>query len=51
MNENADVLYEVEDGLAWITINRPDRFNALRAITVEQLIAAFKRAWADPAWA
>ena len=48
MTENADVLYEVEDGLAWITINRPKRFNALRAITVEQLIEAFKRAWADP---
>ena len=47
MNENADVLYEVEDGLAWITINRPDRFNAFRARTVDELIDCFKRAWAD----
>lgn len=49
MTERADVLYEVDEGLAWITIDRPERFNALRAATVEQLIAAFKRAWADPA--
>jgi naphthoate synthase len=43
-----DVLYEVEDGLAWITINRPERLNAFRASTVDELIAAFKAAWADP---
>ncbi|MDH6285009.1 1,4-dihydroxy-2-naphthoyl-CoA synthase, partial [Prescottella agglutinans] len=29
-----DVTYEVENGLAWITINRPDRYNAFRARTV-----------------
>jgi 2-ketocyclohexanecarboxyl-CoA hydrolase len=42
-----DVSYEVEDGLAWITIDRPERFNAFRARTVDELIAAFKAAWAD----
>src|SRR5581483_10803420 len=31
----------------WITINRPDRLNAFRARTVDELIACFKRAWAD----
>jgi naphthoate synthase len=45
--ELTDVLYEVEDGLATITINRPDRFNAFRAQTVDELIACLKRAWAS----
>jgi len=44
-----DVLYEVEDGLALVTINRPDRYNAFRNRTVDELIWCFKRAWADPA--
>jgi naphthoate synthase len=42
-----DVAYEVERGLAWITINRPERYNAFRAHTVDELIACFKAAWAD----
>jgi naphthoate synthase len=40
-----DVTYEIEGGLAWITINRPDRFNAFRAQTVDELIRCFKHAW------
>src|SRR3954470_20037331 len=47
MNELSDVRYEVEAGLAWITIDRPERLNAFRARTVDELIACFKRAWAD----
>jgi dihydroxynaphthoic acid synthetase len=44
-----DVLYEVvDDTTALITINRPERYNAFRGTTVEELIDAFKRAWADP---
>jgi naphthoate synthase len=42
-----DVLYEVDDGLAWITINRAERMNAFRATTVDELIHCLKRAWAD----
>jgi dihydroxynaphthoic acid synthetase len=42
-----DVHYEVENGLAWITIDRSERLNAFRARTVDELIACFKRAWAD----
>jgi dihydroxynaphthoic acid synthetase len=42
-----DVRYEVEQGLAWITIDRQERLNAFRARTVDELVACFKRAWAD----
>jgi 2-ketocyclohexanecarboxyl-CoA hydrolase len=45
--ELTDVRYEVEDGLAWITIDRPDRMNAFRARTVDELIHCLKRAWAS----
>ena len=48
MTELTDVRYEVDRGLAWITIDRPDRMNAFRAHTVDELIDCFKRAWADP---
>ena len=48
MDELTDVRYEVEDGLAWIVIDRPDRMNAFRARTVDELIQCFKRAWASP---
>jgi len=47
MEELTDVLYEVSDGLATIAIDRPDRLNAFRARTVDELIHCFKRAWAD----
>ena len=39
-----DILYEVKAGAARITINRPDRMNAFRAATVDELIDAFERA-------
>lgn len=42
-----DILYEVKEGVAVITINRPERRNAFRALTVEELIDAFGRAWDD----
>src|SRR4051812_40853832 len=44
-----DTRYQVEDGLAWITINRPDRMNAFRAKTIDELIHLFTQAWASPA--
>ncbi|MCU1480619.1 MAG: 1,4-dihydroxy-2-naphthoyl-CoA synthase [Subtercola sp.] len=43
--EFTDITYEVENGLAWITINRPERYNSFRARTVDELIHAFKLAW------
>jgi 2-ketocyclohexanecarboxyl-CoA hydrolase len=48
MDELTDVRFEVENGLAWITIDRAERMNAFRARTVEELIHCFKRAWASP---
>jgi naphthoate synthase len=45
MAEFGDITYEVENGLAWITINRPERYNSFRAQTVDELILAFKMAW------
>src|SRR5215211_9122500 len=44
-----DITYEVDRGLAWITIDRPDRYNAFRGRTVDELLRAFKAAWVDPA--
>ncbi|MDQ3935997.1 MAG: enoyl-CoA hydratase-related protein [Actinomycetota bacterium] len=48
MDELTDVRYEVEHGLAWITIDRPERMNAFRARTVDELVHCLKRAWASP---
>ncbi len=44
-----DIRYEVDGPIAVVTINRPERYNAFRAHTVEELIAAFRTAWADRA--
>src|SRR4030081_3589989 len=47
VSEYTDVLYRVEDTAAVITINRPDRYNAFRGRTIDELIDAFLKAWAD----
>ncbi|KAB2869173.1 MAG: 2-ketocyclohexanecarboxyl-CoA hydrolase, partial [Bauldia sp.] len=48
MHDYEDILYEVRpEGVARITINRPDRYNAFRGRTVEELIDAFQRAGWD----
>ena len=41
------VIYEKRGRIAIVTINRPERMNAFRARTVDELIWAFKTAWAD----
>ena len=48
MSEFEDVLYEDRDGVAWITINRPDSMNALRPQTYADLRDAFKKGSSDP---
>ncbi|MBG7606069.1 MAG: enoyl-CoA hydratase/isomerase family protein, partial [Actinobacteria bacterium] len=49
MDEFTDITYEVHNGLAWVTINRPERYNSFRARTMDELIRAFKAAWVDSA--
>ncbi len=42
-----DIIYAIDGAAAVITINRPHRYNAFTAKTVEELIKAFRAAWAD----
>lgn len=42
-----DITYRRQRRAAVVTINRPERYNAFRAQTVEELIKALKLAWAD----
>ena len=49
MDADEDVVYEVSGATAEITINRPERYNAFRGRTVEELVKAFRSAWADHA--
>ncbi len=44
-----DILSEKRDGVAWITINRPEVRNAFRTRTVAELTEAFTEARWDPA--
>jgi naphthoate synthase len=43
-----DILYEKADGMAKITINRPEVRNAFRPLTVREMIDAFDEAREDP---
>src|SRR6516164_5540424 len=46
-----DILFESQDGVARITINRPSVMNAFRGRTCEELIDAFNRAgWDKSVW-
>ena len=43
----SDVLYEVKDGIATLTLNRPDRLNAMGGDMLPQALAAIEKAAAD----
>jgi enoyl-CoA hydratase len=42
------VLYEAGDGVATLTLNRPDRLNTIVPELIGDLRAALERAWGDP---
>lgn len=42
-----DVLYRKEGGVAWITINRPEVYNAFRNQTLDELVDRFEEATQD----
>lgn len=42
-----DILYEVDDSIAWIAINRPDKLNAYRTRTLLEIIHAVQTAGED----
>ena len=43
------LLYDVAEGVCTLTLNRPDRLNAVNAQSISDLVAAFDRADADDA--
>src|SRR5689334_25418996 len=44
----SDILYEVKDQVAWITINRPRVLNAFREQSLDEMIDALKSTREDP---
>ncbi len=42
-----EIIYEKKDGVARITINRPEKYNACTTTTVSELAGALTDAWAD----
>ncbi len=47
MSQYKDILYDVRDAVARITINRPEKYNAFTAETCEELIDALRHAGWD----
>jgi naphthoate synthase len=45
--EFKEIIFEKKDGIAKITINRPQRYNAFTALTLEEMFLAIRDAWAD----
>jgi len=44
-----DILFEVKDDVAWLTINRPEVHNAFRELTLDEIAGALKSTRDDPA--
>lgn len=45
--EFKEIIYEKREGIGQITINRPQRYNAFTALTLEEMYQAFRDSWAD----
>jgi naphthoate synthase len=43
-----DITYHKADGMARIAFNRPEKRNAFRPRTIDEMIEAFRHAWMDP---
>ena len=43
----ADITYEISAGVAWVEINRPEKLNAFRQLTMKEMVGAVERAGAD----
>lgn len=48
VQEFEDITYHKADGMARIAFNRPEVRNAFRPKTIDEMIEAFRDAWADP---
>ncbi|MBI2490562.1 MAG: enoyl-CoA hydratase/isomerase family protein [Candidatus Rokubacteria bacterium] len=48
MTTYADILFEVKDGVAWLTINRPRAQNAFREQSLDEMIHALRSTREDP---
>ena len=42
-----DILYYTDRGVATVTLNRPQVYNAFRPQTIDELVVAFREAWHD----
>jgi naphthoate synthase len=45
--ECKEILFEKRDGVARITINRPERYNAFTSLTLQEMVKALVDVWAD----
>ena len=42
-----EIIYEKKDGVARITINRPEKLNAATQLTMYEIVQALSDAWVD----
>src|SRR5512137_283101 len=43
-----EIIYDKKDGVARVTINRPEKYNACTPTTIYELTQALTDAWVDP---
>lgn len=42
-----EIIYEKKNGISWITINRPEKYNAFTALTLDEMNRALEDSWTD----